>query len=333
MLTLVTGATGLVGNNVVRWLLDRGEAVRVLEREGRDPRPLNGLDIERARGDIRDAEAVRQACRGVGRIVHAAAHVHIGWTGMELHQAINVTGTKNVVAGALEAGARLVHVSTVDTLGLGKCKEPANEDTPPDPRMRCPYIVTKRAAEQVVLDAVERGLDAVIVNPTYMLGPWDWKPSSGRMLLHIARGRQLLAPRGGNDFTDVRDVAAGIYAAANRGQRGRRYILGGEPMSYLAVWKLFAEVAGVRGPICRCGPLNIMIAGWAGDVWRLVTGHEPDLNSASTKLSAQHHHFSYRRAAVELGYAPRCAREAVEAAWDWFCEHGYCAMQPVAQTA
>ena len=237
--------------------------------------------------------------------MHAAAHVHIGWTGQELHRAINVEGTKHVVAGASEVGARLVHVSTVDTLGLGKRKQLADEETPPNLHMRCPYIVTKQAAEQVVLDAVERGLDAVIVNPTYMIGPWDWKPSSGRMLLHIARGRQLLAPRGGNDFCDVRDVAAGIHAAANRGQRGRRYILGGEPMSYLAAWKLFAQVAGVRGPICRSGPINIMIAGWAGDVWRLVTGHEPDLNSASTKLSAQHHHFSYRRAADELGYAPR----------------------------
>ena len=203
----------------------------------------------------------------------------------------------------------MIHVSTVDTIGLGKRGEPANEDTPADPRMRCPYIVTKRAAEQVVLEAVDRGLDAVIVNPTYMLGPWDWKPSSGRMLLHIARGRQLLAPRGGNDFSDVRDVAAGIHAAAERGRCGRRYILGGESLSYLAAWKLFAKVAGVRGPICRAGPLQIICAGYLGDGWRVVTGHEPDLNSASTKLSAQHHHFSYRRAAEELGYAPRlCAR-------------------------
>jgi dihydroflavonol-4-reductase len=328
MLTLVTGATGLVGNNVVRWLLDHGQQVRVLEREGSDPRPLKGLDIERARGDVRDLAAIRNACRGVGRIVHAAAHVHIGWTGKELHQAINVEGTGHVVAAAQEVGARLVHVSTVDTLGLGKRNQPADEQTPPDPRMRCPYIVSKRTAEQTVLNAVERGLDAVIVNPTYMIGPWDWKPSSGRMLLHIARGRQLLAPRGGNDFCDVRDVAAGIFAAAERGQPGRRYILGGEPMSYLAVWKLFAAVAGVRGPICRAGPLQIMCAGWAGDCWRLVTGHEPDLNSASTKLSAQHHHFSYRRAAEELNYAPRPAREAVQAAWDWFCQHGYSAFRP-----
>ena len=328
MLTLVTGATGLVGNNVVRYLLDRGEAVRVLERETSDPRPLKGLDVEHARGDIRDTEAVRQACRGVERVVHAAGFVHIGWSNGELHRAINVEGTRNAVAGAMEAGARLVHVSTVDTMGLAKRGQMADEDTPADPRMRCHYIVTKRAGEQVVLDAVNRGLDAVIVNPTYMLGPWDWKPSSGRMLLHIARGRQLLAPRGGNDFSDVRDVAAGIHAAAKRGQRGRRYILGGEPLSYLAAWKLFANVAGVRGPICRAGPLQIICAGYLGDGWRIVTGHEPDLNSASTRLSAQHHHFSYRRAADELGYAPRSAREAVQAAWDWFLEHGYCATRP-----
>ena len=104
MLTLVTGATGLVGNNVVRYLLDRGEAVRVLEREGCDPRPLKGLDVERAQGDIRDAEAVRQACRGVQRVVHAAGYVHIGWSNRELHHAINVEGTQNAIAGATQAG-------------------------------------------------------------------------------------------------------------------------------------------------------------------------------------------------------------------------------------
>jgi dihydroflavonol-4-reductase len=323
MLILVTGATGLVGNNVVRHLLDQGQAVRVLQREASDPRPLAGLPIEIAKGDIRDLGSLALAAQGVDCIVHAAAYVHVGWSGVELHRSINVEGTRNVVAAALKNDARLVHVSSVDALGLGTRAHPADEDTPPDPRATIPYIVSKRQAEQVVMQGVGQGLQAVIVNPTYMLGPWDWKPSSGRMLLRIARGRALLAPRGGNDFCDVRDVAAGIWTAARTGKVGQRYILGGEPLSYLAAWRMFAELVGVRAPVCRAGPMMIVVAGWSGDVWRRLSGVEPDVNSATAKMSFKQHHFSYRRAAAELGYAPRPAREAASAAWEWFLQHGY----------
>ena len=325
MLTLVTGATGLVGNNVVRALLQRGEQVRVLTRATSDRRPLEGLEVEQACGDVREPEAVARACQGVDRIVHAAAFVHIGWGNCQLHQSVNVGGTRNVVAGAVASGAQLVHVSTVDTLGLGTRKQAANEDTPADPTIRVPYITTKREAEALVLEAVAGGLNAVIVNPTYMLGPWDWKPSSGRMLLHLARGNALLAPRGGNDFCDVRDVVAGILAAAERGRPGRRYILGGEPLSYLQAWRLFAQVIGARGPICRAGPMAVRVAGKWGDLRRKLTGNEPDINSASTKMSAEFHHFSFARAADELAYAPRSAREAATGAWRWFQQHGYAA--------
>jgi dihydroflavonol-4-reductase len=313
----------LVGNNVVRALLERGQQVRVLTRETSDPRPLQGLDVEPYHGDVRDREAVLRACRGVDRIVHAAAFVHIGWSNAELHHAVNVEGTRNVVAGALAGGARLVHVSTVDTLGAGSRTRAADEETPPDPTVRIPYNLTKREGERLVLDAAAAGLNAVIVNPTYMLGPWDWKPTSGRMLLHLSEGRGMLAPRGGNDFCDVRDVVSGILAAAERGQPGRRYVLGGEPLSYLQAWRLFAQVIGVRGPICRAGPMMVWVAGKYGDVMRRATGREPDINSAATKISAEFHHYSFARAAGELGYAPRGAREAATAAWQWFRERGY----------
>lgn len=323
MLTLVTGATGLVGNNVVRMLLERGDAVRVLQREGSDPRPLAGLDVEIARGDVRDAAAVEQACRGVNRVIHAAAHVHIGWSGMDLHRTINVTGTQHVVEAALKHGARLVHVSSVDALGMGTRTTAANEETPPDLKMKFPYVVTKREAEQVVLGGVARSLDAVIVNPTFMLGPWDWKPSSGRMLLEVSKGTCFLAPRGGNDFCDVRDVAAGILMAAERGSTGRRYILGGESFSYLEAWRMFARVCNTRGPFCRGGPMAVKVAGWWGDLQHRLRGKEPDVNSAATSMSALFHHFSYERAAKELGYTPRPAQEAATAAWEWFQKNGY----------
>jgi dihydroflavonol-4-reductase len=323
MLALVTGATGLLGNNVVRLLLDRGHAVRVTLTDSSPKKPLEGLDVESVDGDVRDAEAMQRACQGVDLVVHSAAFVHIGWSAYDRHRAVNIEGTRNVGEAALEAGARMVHVSSVDTLGEGTRARPADEDSIPAERQVCHYAATKRIGENVVDDLIARGLHAVIVNPTYMLGPWDWKPSSGRMLLTVAEAQPMFAPRGGNDFCDVRDVAAGVLAANDRGQVGRRYVLGGEAMSYLEAWRMFADIAGRRGPICRAGPMAVIVAGRIGDLIHRVTGREPDINSAATFMSGMPHHFSYARATAELDYRPRPAREAAEAAWQWLLEHGY----------
>lgn len=327
MLILVTGATGLLGNNVVRLLLERGVRVRTLVREASDRRPLEGLSVERAIGDVRDADAVRAACDGIDTVVHCAAHVHIGRTGLELQQAVNVGGTRCVAEAALAAGCGMVHVSTIDALGLGSRRAPADEQTPRGRAVLCPYVVTKRAAEQQVLQSVTRGLHAVIVNPGCMLGPWDWKPSSGRMLLEVARGRAFVAPRGVNCFCDVRDVAAGVLAAAERGQPGRRYILGGHSLTYMEAWKVFARITGVRPPVIQVGPVVLAIGGVLGDWKTRWTGREGDVNSASVAMSRLPKYYTSARAEEELGYRIRSLEEMTQAAWDWFRDNGYVATE------
>ncbi|NLF73492.1 MAG: NAD-dependent epimerase/dehydratase family protein [Candidatus Anammoximicrobium sp.] len=323
MTFLVTGATGLVGNNVVRRLLERGQAVRVLVRRESDFRPLQGLEVERVWGDVRDADSVRQACRGVSAVVHAAAVVRFGWTGLEQDRAVNVRGTEHVAAAALEASARLVHVSSVDALGVGHRDAPADEDSLREGKVPCTYIVTKREAEAAVRRSVDRGLDAVIVNPGFMLGPWDWKPSSGRMLLEVARRFTPLAPTGGVTSCDVRDVVDGLLAACEKAPAGRQYILGGENLTYQQLWCLFAEVSGGSKPWFRAGPLMRVLGGYGGDLWGRITGREPDLNSAAVRATSQFHYYRSARAEAELGYRPRPFRQSVADAWAWFVEHGY----------
>ncbi|MFC1597671.1 NAD-dependent epimerase/dehydratase family protein [Planctomycetota bacterium] len=322
-LTLVTGATGLLGNNVVRMLLDQGEAVRVLARQSSDPRPLEGLDLEVARGDVRDADSVRRACQGADRVVHSAGYVQIGRSGLDRHRAINVEGARHVARAAREVGARLVHVSSCDAVGINSVEEPADEETPLNDPLPVPYVITKREAERVVLEEVDAGLDAVIVNPGFMLGPWDWKPSSGRMLLEVSGGRALLAPRGWFSLCDARDVAAGLLTALQRGQTGRRYILAGVTYSYLDAWRLFAQVTGARSPWCRAGPLMLLAAGLAGDLRTRLTGREPDVNSGAIALAALPKNYSSKRAETELGYQIRPPEETVRDAWAWFRQHGY----------
>jgi dihydroflavonol-4-reductase len=322
-LTLVTGATGLVGNNVVRLLLEQGSPVRVLIRHDAAPQPLEGLAVEGVGGDILDPDSVRRACQGVGCVIHAAAYVQLGRGQLDLHRTINVEGTRHVATAAREAGARLVHVSSTDALGVGSLDQPADEATPLRPPVRCSYVITKREAEQVVLAEVAQGLDAVIVNPSFMLGPWDWKPSSGRMLLEVAKGRAILAPRGCFSITDVRDVAAAILAAVEKGRTGQRYILAGETMSYLAAWRLFAEVTGGRRPLAAPGPVLLWLAGRAGDFYSRLRGCESDVNSGAIALARLPKHYTSRRAIEQLGYHLRPLRQTVEDAWAWLRQHGY----------
>ncbi|MHC4405044.1 MAG: NAD-dependent epimerase/dehydratase family protein [Planctomycetota bacterium] len=322
-LTLVTGATGLLGNNIVRHLLDGGRPARVLVRESSSRRPLEGLDVEVARGDVCDAESVRRAVEGAGCVIHSAGYVQLGRSRLDLHRAVNVEGTRNVAEAARAASVRMIHVSSVDALGVRSVEEPADEQTPVNHRVRCNYVITKREAEQVVLEEVERGLDGVIVNPGFMLGPWDWKPSSGQMLLEVARGKAILAPRGWYSVCDARDVAAATVAAVERGRTGRRYILAGFNMSYLEAWRLFAEVSGARRPWGNAPVFAMRMAGWAGDLWRLLSRKEPNVNSGAVALARLPKCFTSRRAEEELSYRTRPFRQSAQDAWDWFRENEY----------
>ena len=313
----------MLGNNVLRQLLDSGHRVRVLARATSDPRPLEGLDVEVVCGDVRDAESVRGSFQGVDCVVHSAGYVQLGRSQLERHRAVNVEGSRHVAEASRALGVRMIHVSSCDAVGIRSLDEPADEETPLADLLSVPYVITKREAERVVLDQVDRGLDAVIVNPAFMLGPWDWKPSSGRMLLEVAGGRGFLAPRGWFSVCDVRDVAAGILAAIDRGQRGRRYILAGTTMSYLAAWRLFAEISGARRPWGTAGPLMALAAGRCGDLWGRLTRREPDVNSGAIALAKLPKNYSSRRAETELGYRVRAVEDTVADAWKWFRENGF----------
>jgi dihydroflavonol-4-reductase len=320
---LVTGATGLLGNNIVRDLLARGEQVRILTRELRTTRPLDGLVVERLQGDLRDPQIASEAVEGVQLVIHSAGHVHIGWSQQDLHRSINVEGTRHLAEAARKVQARMVYVSSVNALGLGAKDFEADEDTARPGICPCPYVTSKSAAEELVLEQVAQGLDAVIVNPGFMLGPWDWRPSSGRMMLEVATRFVPLAPAGSFNVCDVRDVSAGTIAAASAGRTGQKYILGGHNLSYFALWKKMAQVAGKRGPWFPAGPMQRWIGGWWGDLCHRLTGKEPDLNSAGVWMSSQHHRFRSDRAIKELGYSIRPLDETVQDAWNWFVEYGY----------
>ena len=323
MRVLVTGATGLLGNNVVRMLLEHGQQVRVMVRDPRANRSLAKLDIEIVQGDVKDEESVKTAMLGADAVIHSAAMVHIGWTKEKLMQPTNVEGTRIVGTAAMKQKLRMVHVSSVDALGIGQEDAPANEETPREGKIPCPYVLTKRAAEEELQKLIANGLHAVIVNPGLMFGPWDWKPSSGRMLISVIKKQPPLAPRGGGTTCDVRDVALGCINAIGHGRVGENYILGGENISYFDLWTRIANMSGRRPPWRRMGPFISMMVGMFGDTWATMEGKEGEVNSAALRIAGQFHYYSSDKAKAELGYRNRPLDQTLEDAWQWFRKHGY----------
>lgn len=328
---LVTGATGLVGANVARIARAAGWWVRILARPTADLRALEGFD-DIARGDVTDPESLVRACDGMDAVVHAAAMVTMATSVEPAMMRVNVEGTRHLLAAAGRAGVgRVVYVSTVDTIGFrapgggpATPERPADETVPYDnDRFGLPYMRTKHLAEEAAREAAASGLPVVIVNPTFMFGAWDWKPSSGRMILEVASGRVLAWTGGGNNFVDVEDVARAILAAIDRGIVGERYILGNANWSYREAFTRIAGVIGARPPRFAL-PRPIALAGGAiaGAAARL-TGRDGEINLATARMGYVGHYFDPTKARRELGLAATNPEIAIDRAWRWFKERGY----------
>jgi dihydroflavonol-4-reductase len=239
--------------------------------------------------------------------------------------ATNVTGTANVLEAVIAARvARLVHTSSVVAVGLSvdgrPCDETATWNFDREGLVDA-YAITKRRAEDLVTAAAGR-VDAVIVNPTYMLGPRDARPSSGRLIIDVVRGRVPGWTPGYNNFVDVRDVARGMVAAWQRGRRGERYILAGHDMTYGDLMRRVAAVAGTRPPRLRVPrPAAWLFGAWGDLVERL--GGDPVVNSTQIRYAySDKFRFQSAKAARELGYQISPLDPALRDAIAWFRAHG-----------
>ncbi|MCB9744096.1 MAG: NAD-dependent epimerase/dehydratase family protein [Alphaproteobacteria bacterium] len=325
MKVAVTGATGLVGANLAAALLEAGHSLRCTRRASSHAEHLDHLDIEWVEAPLGEPQALKRAFAGCEQVYHCAAATLIVPYVTPTLTAVNVTGTENVIR-ALEPGARLIHCSSVVAVGVSDDGRPVDEEAPWNHLahgLADGYAITKRQAEAIVHAAVGQGLDAVIVNPTYMFGPYDARPSSGQLILDVLNGKVPGHSPGVNNFVDVRRVVAGMIAAGARGRRGERYILGDADMSYQEVMALIAEVAGVSPPARGVPEWVAKGVGFLGDAIGFVTGRMPDFNSTTMAWAyAQGPRYTSAKAVRELGYAPGSVREGVEAALEWFRANG-----------
>jgi dihydroflavonol-4-reductase len=324
---LVSGANGFVGSAVVRALLRHRYSVRALARPSSDTANLAGLDVEIVRGDLLDPRSLERALEGCGGLFHVAADYRLWARDPREIRRCNVRGTHNILLAAQRCGIRrIVHTSSVATLGLHHDGTPSDEDTPVRlDDMIGAYKRSKFLSEALVRRCSRAGADIVIVNPAAPVGPRDRKPTpTGRMILDAARGRMPAFVDTGLCVVHVDDVAEGHVLAYEHGQRGRRYVLGGENLSLQSILAIVAELTGRRAPWLKLPHAAILPVAWAAEAWARMTGITPNVTVDGVKLSWHRMYFSSRRAETELGWHARPAREALADAIQWFRANGYC---------
>ena len=323
MRVFVTGGTGLLGNAVLRELNEAGHDSVALVRSPYDSVVFEGIHTEVVSGDLLDRDLITNVVQNCDAVIHAAGLIHLGWKRLQESMKVNSEGTQILVDACLQHGGKLIHIGTVNTLAVGTREQPANESTPygnAGGQIPCSYVLSKRYGVEVVIKGVEQGLEAVILAPGFMLGPWDWKPSSGRMMLALSKGWKPIAPSGGCSVCDVRDVAAATVTAVDKDlSSGREFILAGENMTYKELWAGMAERFGQRSPLMRAGPLQRKFAAVLGDVIGRIFA-EPDFNSAAIAMSSQYHWYDSSRAQAELGYQRRDVQQTIDDAAAWIRE-------------
>lgn len=321
----VTGGTGFLGWQIVRELLPLTRHVRILGLPPQSRALMRELQThDCVFGDVRDAEAVGFALRGCDIVFHAAGPVAVWGSALPQMHAIHVAGTQRVLH-ALPAGARLVHTSSVVAIGASADEEILTETSRFNlQRLRVDYVHAKKAAEEIVLDAVVRGADIVIANPAYLIGPEDEEGSiMGRFCSRFWRGHVPLIPPGGLNFVDVRDVARGHLLAAERGRRGTRYILGGENRTMRDFTACLAEVGGMA-PRRRVSLPPLVQTGLAylAECRAALVRREPYPSRQYARLSRYRWYYSSQRAHTELGYCARPMRDSLADAHRWLCAQG-----------
>ncbi|HUI93028.1 MAG TPA: NAD-dependent epimerase/dehydratase family protein [Chitinivibrionales bacterium] len=323
MKTIVTGASGHVGANLVRKLLEQKRPVTCLVRSSDGA--LKGLPVEIVKGDVRDPASLAKAFAGASTVFHCAARIGITGGGWKTIKQINIDGVANVVEACLKNNVRrLVHFSSIHAFDPYPHGEPLNEtrrkvSSPHAP----PYDRSKAAGEQEVRRGIAQGLDAVILNPTGIIGPNDFHGSFlGRIVKQIGRGRMPIGVRGGFNWVDVRDVVDAALGAEAKGVRGEQYLV---PGHWVSIGDMARVIDGMQGrkTMWLLSPLWLAAIGAPfAEWWCRLCAREPLYTSVSiATLKNGHKNISRDKASAAFGYCPRPFEETIRDTLAWYREN------------
>lgn len=318
---LVTGATGHVGNVLVRKLLERREKVRALILPGESREPITGLSVEAVEGNVMNLDAMFESMRGVKGVFHLAGVISIMPGPNPIVRNVNVEGTKNVIRAALQYGRKLIYTSSIHA--IKRVEEGViDESVPYD--MNNPYGAYDRSKAEAtleVLSAAQTGLDAVVTCPTGVIGPYDFRGSMMGAVIHdAATAKPTLYVDGAYDFVDVRDVAEGLISAAEHGKRGESYILSGQKISVRYLLETVREITG-RNFFQMKIPFELAkFAAMFTPMYYRLAHETPRFTPYSLEVLQSNSKISHAKATRELGYHPRTLYESIRDAVMWFLE-------------
>lgn len=284
------------------------------------------MPIELVEGDICNVNDVMNATKGCAGVIHAAALAQVNPARNPAVWEVNKTGTEHLLQAVRAHGVRrLVYVGSANVFGFGPKERPGDEKHPYSGKhYGVDYMDSKVAATELVRQAAHTGdVPAVLVHPSFMLGSLDSKPTSGAMLLAIAKRQLPGYTVGGKNFIHVRDAAIGTVNALTMGRIGQSYILGNENLTYHDAFSLMATIAGVQPPRFALSPAITSLYGRLADWWAERTGKPAQVTLPMAMIANDGHYFSSQKAINELNLPQTPIREAIQEAYDWFAAHGY----------
>ncbi|MBT9130059.1 MAG: 3 beta-hydroxysteroid dehydrogenase/Delta 5--_4-isomerase [candidate division WS2 bacterium] len=325
MKAIVTGATGHIGNVLVRLLLNKGFKVRALTLPGEPLDSLKGLDIEIIKGDIRNKDDLSQAFQGFDLVFHLAGIISILPGYKKILDEINVIGTRNIVQACQEIGIkRLIFTSSIHAIVeppkgcfIDEVCDINPENTVGD------YAKSKAQATLEVKKGIQNGLEAVIVFPTGVIGPYDFRISEmGHLILDYLKGKVKFYIDGAYDFVDVRDVAEGLYMAAIEGTNGEGYILSGHQVTVKEMFDLLEEITKIKSPDLKIPMVVARVLAPFAVLWYLITKSKPRFTPYSLFTLCSNSLVNCNKAKEAFGYQPRPIKETLRDTVSWFYETG-----------
>ena len=300
MSVLITGGNGLLGHNTILRLLSEGHVVHAIVRKS-ESLLVQHDNLHIFEGSFLNYDSLLLAAKGCEAIIDIAAATDMSLPYSQFEK-VNVGGSRNVitVARALDR-KRIVYVSTLNTIGYGTSEQLADESFPMQyPFTSSYYAITKAMAENLFLEeAKHEGRHIVIINPGFMIGGYDTKPSSGQLLLMAYRKPIMLVPQGGKCFVHVQDVALAVVNALTMGRNGEKYIVGVYNKSLMEFYRLQKQVCGYRQLLVPIPYLLTNIVGLFGDILRKI-GIHTQVCSINTKQLCVREYYSNAKAKAEL---------------------------------
>lgn len=325
MRVLVTGGSGRLGNVLVRRLLDRGAEIHVLVEPGNTrPRSLEGLNVVLHAGSVLDKPSLSAAMKGMDQVFHLAAKIKLEKDRDGSMWAVNVTGTRYVADLCMDLGiSRLVHCSSLFALTKEPLDQVVDESRPLSMNDATEYYRSKAHAEKYILQAVQQGLPAVIVNPGSIIGPYDFQPSIlGETLLELVRGNLNSLMKGNGNFADVRDIADAMIQAGETGKVGERYILSAHPATWEEIVAIIEEITGQPGPERYISPSTLKMILPLIRIGSKLTGKKPPVTREMINASLVPANVSWKKAKDELDFSPRPLKDSFSDCLGWFQKNG-----------